>query len=519
MTMNQQETFKQFDNVFEPLIIVDENKKIMYYNHTFSTFTQVPPRILNKTDSLNELLKSSPPQINNFLDDSLKKNDISISEELELIFEISEKVDYIAVIKVIPLHDDNANLFMICFNDLSVEKKLYDKYKLQVEKLKESHSQIIHADKLVTLGELTAGISHEISNPLTIASCNADLIRTCIQRYGLAEKIDTIKSSLTDLISAHSRISEIIHGMKGYLHKSEDKKEYCQLEDIINTSIKMVMPSFKEKMITVTKNIITKDAVALISRIRIEQVLINLLKNALQAIDSASTKNGEVVVTLKQEDDGFLSVCVSDNGPGIPDDIKELIFEAFFTTKKIGEGTGMGLSLSSKMMNANQGSLSVQNNKNCGATFEMKLPAIEVSSYIQNDLFNTNFFDDSTEGKKILVLDNEAQVLNILSKIFEAEGYIFVGSVTGVNALKLMEEIDFDLIITDYDMPNMNGTEFSKRVRSNGIKCPILYLTSLSYVDHFTSDKEEHNISGVILKPFTKEEVIKTISHALGENS
>ena len=120
------------------------------------------------------------------------------------------------------------------------------------------------------------------------------------------------------------------------------------------------------------------------------------------------------------------------------------------------------------------------------------------------------------ETLKVMVLDNEVQVLNILNKICADEGIVFMGSVNGLDAIKILEDLSVDLIITDYVMPQLDGSEFAKKVRDLGVSCPIMYLSAASNQDAFQRDRDKYNISGMILKPFTKEEVLKAIYGALG---
>src|SRR5690606_27361382 len=155
--------------------------------------------------------------------------------------------------------------------------------------------------------------------------------------------------------------------------------------------------------------------------------------------------------------DNFVIIKVSDNGPGIPKEISEDIFSPFFTTKDVGEGTGLGLSICKKIVESHQGELSFTSEQGKGTTFIVKLPIIEVSSYTQSEYLMQQ---KNRDGKRILVVDNEVQVLNILHTFIEEEGHVFIGSTNGNEALRFLDNINIDLIITDFTMPQMNGTEF-----------------------------------------------------------
>ncbi|MBL7663531.1 MAG: response regulator, partial [Bacteriovoracaceae bacterium] len=481
-----EEDLKAFDDIFEPLLVINKKEEMIYFNHSLLTLSKSPPRILKKIKNIKELFKSSEIKISALISDAIKNNQMVLSTEGDIEFLQAEGARYTVVIKVFPIGSEH---FVVCLHDLSVEKRLFDKYKEQFEELKSTHSQVVQADKLATLGELTAGISHEINNPLTIASGNAEIIQMLLENKDINQIKEKLKSSVNDVKESLERIHVIVNNMRNFLHKSEDKKEYCELSLIIENTLMMVSPSFNTHQVVIEKNLGPENLVALVNKVKIEQVLINLCKNALDAINSSGTRNGKVTISLcKDTDQNFVNIKVSDNGPGIKEEIREDIFSPFFTTKEVGEGTGLGLSISKKIVESHQGQILLDSKVGKGTTFTIKLPSIEVSSYSQSEYLKQQ--NRSINGKRILVVDNEVQILNIMNKFIEDEGHIFIGSTNGNEALRFLDNLNIDLIITDYSMPQMNGTEFITKVRDLGIKCPVYYLTSKNNIENFNQDKD-----------------------------
>ena len=289
-----------------------------------------------------------------------------VSEELEL-FSIERDSPCHVVLKFTKIEDER---ILISFNDINIEKKLYEKYRLQLEELKKSHTQILQADKLATIGELSAGISHEISNPLTIATGSMEILEEVLNSES-ENKDELIKNCIADVVESHNRINSIILNMKSFLHNQaeEEEREYCDLEKIILDSIKFVTPYYNEHKVVLKSTFDEKDLVALVNKVKVEQVIVNLLSNALDALVDSKTPSPEVQVQVgKDRNSDNLEIRIKDNGPGVAEENKKEIFNAFFTTKDVGEGTGLGLAIATKIIEAHQGTLGIENS-DIGALF------------------------------------------------------------------------------------------------------------------------------------------------------
>jgi CheY-like chemotaxis protein len=208
-----------------------------------------------------------------------------------------------------------------------------------------------------------------------------------------------------------------------------------------------------------------------------------------------------------------LVIVITDNGEGIPLTVAQNMFTPFFTTKESGKGTGLGLSICKQIIDSHHGKIYVNENHKNGASITFELPMIEVSSYIHSEGHVLNL--SINDSKKILVVDNEVAVLNLLNKMLSQAGFIFIGSTNGPEAIKFVQNMRPDLVITDYKMPEMTGTEFAKSLRNSGIDTPILYMSSPDMLIHFTQDKIPLTISDFITKPFKKEEVLGQILNTL----
>lgn len=497
---NSMNNFNYYDDLFEPVLIEDQYGKVLYYNASLLTFFKLSPRYFKKNDDSDEFFKNSIPVLLPFISEARAK-DHYLSTELSFT---QDDLLLTCIVKKIKIEESN----IYFFKDMSVEKQLYDKYKQQLIDLKNSHDQIIQSDKLKIIGEMTANISHEINNPLTVVLGNAEMITFSLE----SEDLNTLKSDLAKYTNniniSVNRIMKIIANMKEFLHKNEDAKEYVSVREILKSALMFLSPSIKKSKVDVKIVSQENDPIIYVNKIKIEQVLINLIQNALDALLEFGTINPKIEIIVQTTNNGHITIEVLDNGPGIKEEDREKIFTTFFTTKEVGKGTGLGLSIANRILEAHQGKLELIDST-IGARFQVTLPSVAISSYVNGDW--EKIYNDSSSFKKILVVDNEAAILNLCLSYLKNTDFYFLGATSPNEAIDQLKRINIDLIITDIKMPGMSGVEFVEKLRASGIKTPVFYMTAKSSIDKFQESKNKLNISGVIIKPFTKEEFISSI--------
>lgn len=500
-----------FDHIFDSVLVVNDSAELNYFNHHASIFFKMSPRLFRTKEFPWDIFESKDLDLKSWIQEHLNITDISVSPEIKINLIHDIDTEYFVIMKLVPIELESNQNFALILHDVTVEKNLHTKYKNQLEELKKTHSQILQADKLSTLGELTASISHEINNPLTIAAGNSEIIKDVLDNPQFASKLPLLKNANSSIIESLERVNQIIKNMKDFLRQNEDQKEYCDLETLLETSMEWIAPVAKKAGIKISRDIRGPRTVALANRIKLEQVIINLIKNSVDALKDSQTKNGTIKLTLsKSTKDHQTFIDVIDNGPGISESIKKDLFKPFMTTKDAGVGTGLGLSICAKIMETHQGKLEHLETSS-GCHFRARLPLIESYSYTRND----RSLQGSIKQKRILVLDNEVQILNVLNTFIKDEGLVFIGSSEPLDALSFLPKANVDLIVTDYSMPGMNGDEFVKKARENGYQGPILYMTSSKHISDFNRDKEDLALNGLIIKPFNKEDVMKSIQSAL----
>jgi signal transduction histidine kinase len=281
--------------------------------------------------------------------------------------------------------------------DLIEIKEAKKKAEEALSELKAAQSQLIQSEKMASLGELTAGIAHEIQNPLNFVNnfseVSGELIDEAQEEIekGDLEEIKFILQDLKDNLSKINhhgkRAGSIVKGMLEHSRKSEGKKEPVNLNLLADECLKLGVHGLRAKDKSFSADFKTNFAKDLpevsIVRQDIGRVLLNLINNAFYAVhDFGKTQNKEykptVTVSTAQVKDQ-IEITVTDNGKGIPEQIQDKIFQPFFTTKPTGEGTGLGLSLSYDIVNAHGGKLTARNSPCGGAEFTITLPTNSIS--------------------------------------------------------------------------------------------------------------------------------------------
>jgi histidine kinase len=242
----------------------------------------------------------------------------------------------------------------------------------------ETEQQLIQASKMATLGEMATGVAHELNQPLAVIKTASRFFMKKIEKK---EKIEDeiLHTMATEIDSYVDRATKIINHMRQFGRQSDITLDKVQVNDTLDRALEILGQQLKVRGIEVRRDFEPDLPFVQADPDRLEQVFINLLINARDAIDekwqSQPHQKGEKIISLKTgSDDKEITAVVSDTGPGIPDAILDRIFEPFFTTKKVGQGTGLGLSISYSIIKDCKGIIQAVSGKKGGTRFIVKLP-------------------------------------------------------------------------------------------------------------------------------------------------
>ncbi|SIS83946.1 two-component system, NtrC family, C4-dicarboxylate transport sensor histidine kinase DctB [Paracoccus saliphilus] len=245
-------------------------------------------------------------------------------------------------------------------------REIAERERVQKE-LRVAEQTVQQSSKLAALGEMSAGVSHELNQPLAAMKTYLAGARLLLQRGRPEEALSSFQR-INDLID---RMGTITRQLKSYARKGGEAVEPVDLREAVSTALTMMEPQLRERPVQVRRNLPRDKVMVMADRIRLEQVIINLLRNAVDAVKDR--REGRIDIEVSQGAHAYVSV--SDNGPGVAD--LEKLFEPFWTTKKPGEGTGLGLAISSSIVADFGGRLTAHNEtEGGGAVFQVELPLL-----------------------------------------------------------------------------------------------------------------------------------------------
>ena len=230
--------------------------------------------------------------------------------------------------------------------------------------LEVAEQTLAQSSKLAALGEMSAAVSHELNQPLAAMKTYLAGARLLLQRRRPDEALSSF-ARIDDLIG---RMTAITRQLKSYARKGETAFEPLDLRDVVSSALSMMEPQLKRRAVAITRTVPVRPVIVRADRLRLEQVLINLFRNALDATKDTPSPKIDLILSVGET----ATLTVRDNGHGIED--LEALFEPFYTTKKAGDGVGLGLAISSGIVNDHGGRLTARNARIGGAVFEMQLP-------------------------------------------------------------------------------------------------------------------------------------------------
>jgi two-component system NtrC family sensor kinase len=300
-------------------------------------------------------------------------------------------------------------------------------------------AQLIQNDKMASIGQLVSGVAHELNNPLTSIAGLAELL---LEREAHP---DLPREHLRVIHDQAERAGRIVRNLLTFARKGAPEKAAVDLNDVAARTSLLIVYELQLHGIELESALSAEPVVVLGDRYELQQVLLNLVTNAVQAVSTLGPGRLRRITLATTRIDGEAILRVRDTGPGVPVHLVSHLFTPFFTTKAPGEGTGLGLSLSYGLVKSHGGELSFEQPPEGGAEFRVTLPSYDAPPELQEELASGPRFST----RRILVVDEDPVVQRLVSALFAPEGHLVEAARTGEQALRRIGECPFDLIISE----------------------------------------------------------------------
>jgi PAS domain S-box-containing protein len=380
----------------------------------------------------------------------------------------------------------------------------------------ELERNLIQAQKMESIGTLAGGIAHDFNNILGIIIANAELAVNDVPDTSPA------KEYLDEIRSASLRASALVKQILCFARKSLAERNPIQISPIIKNSLGLLRASIPAT-IEISQDLSCGFDTVLADPTQISQVVMNLCTNAAQAMGEyggvlkVTLKN----VELKKQDEAldvepgrYVKLTVRDTGHGIEPEIANRIFDPYFTTKEVGKGTGMGLSVVHGIVRSYDGMITVTSEPGKGSVFEVLFPVIEAET--KQKVKEPEALP--TGNERILFVDDEQSLVKVVRRILEQLGYEVETKINPVEALELFRSGPdrFDLVITDMSMPQMTGKRLVKEILNIRADMPIVLCTG--YHEKISEEKARGlGIKDYVTKPFVMQNFALTVRKVLDE--
>ncbi len=386
---------------------------------------------------------------------------------------------------------------------------------VQAEK-QQLENQLRQSQKMEAIGTLAGGIAHDFNNVLSIILGNTEL--------ALADASDTepVRQNLERILTASLRAREMIQQLLSFSRKEESGRKPLHLNLVIRDSLKLLRASLPTN-ISIELDISTKECTAIADATQIHQIMLNLCTNAAHAMEPnggiLSVRLEPVVLENASEADdleagNYARLIVADSGHGIEACIIERIFDPYFTTKDVGKGTGMGLSVVHGIVKSCGGAIKAFSKPGHYTEFHLYLPVVDTATDREPAPPEQPHLPHGHEH--ILLVDDEAMLVDMMQQVLEQLGYrvsVHTDSRAALDAFVAQPRI-YDLLITDMTMPGMNGTDLTKAVRAVRTDLPVILCTGFN---EQVSEKSARamGIQALVMKPVSMQQLAETIRSVL----
>jgi len=385
--------------------------------------------------------------------------------------------------------------------------RLFSDLKQTLQNLKLAQDQIVQAEKLRALGEMASGVAHDFNNLLAVILGNIQLLSHQLDNLSpeeIRERLKIVERSSKDGAETVRRIQEFT-GVR-----RDREFSFLSINEIVQEVVTVTQPRWKDQPQRkgIQIELLTKlEEVPPVSGnpSELREVLTNIVFNAVDAMP----QGGKLTLSTRVRQD-WVEICISDTGIGMTEEVKRRIFDPFFTTKGV-TNSGLGMSVSYGIVRRHGGEILLESEPGKGTTFILHLP---INYEKQKPREKEIAADRKVQSARILVIDDENSVREILSKMLSVRGHQVAVASTGEEGIERFRSQPFDLVFTDLGMPNMSGWEVGRAIKGLNHTTPVIMITGWG-MELNREKLSENGIDLVVTKPFNFEHLFQLVSQAM----
>jgi len=378
-----------------------------------------------------------------------------------------------------------------------------------VSERRRTDERLRQTEKLTTLGSLISGVAHELNNPLTVVTGFAHLLA------GAPDVPERVKRRLGQINVQAERAAKIVKNLLTFARQQPPEQRPVRLPELVDQALDLLAYQLGVNTIQVRRDFPAGVVELAADPDQLLQVLLNLLQNALHAM--AGIARERVVSVRIAPAGGRVRLEVEDTGPGIPAAILDRIFDPFFTTKPPGQGTGLGLSICYGIVKAHGGDIAVENVPGGGARFVVDLPIGVLPAVPPRPAAPAVAQGPATDRARILVVDDEPEILSLLSEVLESSGHRVSTAANGRTALERIARGEvYDLVLLDVKMPEIDGrTVFEELERDRPELARRVIFSTGDVISDDTREFIQASGRPAVMKPFVSDDIERVLRTTL----
>jgi signal transduction histidine kinase len=369
--------------------------------------------------------------------------------------------------------------------------------------------QLAQTEKLASLGQTMSGVAHELNNPLAT-------ILACAERLTGRRLDEATKRDLDAIHNAADRAARIVRNLQTFARKRHTTRATVDLNQVVRETLTLRVDEQRALNISVTESLEGGLPRVFVDSHQIQQILLNLVINAEQAMADANGRGRMVIRSWHEPERDAVIVEVEDDGPGVPEEVQAKVFDPFFTTKAVGKGTGLGLSVAYAIAQEHGGRITIGSRDGRGASFRLELPVGGVALGRKPVQFE-RVLPEVPRGTRALVIEDEAALGDAVAAALADQGFKTDRAEDGAEALRKVRECHYDVIICDLKMPKIDGMQFYREVSA---KTPLIARRLIFVTGDVAGTDAERFLedSGCrwVPKPFRLRDLVQLARETLG---